>query len=139
MTLVTFIPRSLQTGSSWPLTIHALYWTLSKPIFISGLIFTVLPSCLGISSSFFNLILNAKIFIWMARVSFCTYLIHLMVVFRFSYTRAYDVYYRLIDTFVLYMGLLVLSLFLGFWLTMLVELPFANLLKIGLEKVKKNT
>lgn len=75
----------------------------------------------------------------MARVSFCTYLIHLMVVFRFSYTRAYDVYYRLIDTFVLYMGLLVLSLFLGFWLTMLVELPFANLLKIGLEKVKKNT
>jgi len=138
MALVTFVPRPLQTGSSWPIAVHALYWILSKPLFILGMILTILPSTLGISHSFFNLILNARILIIIARISFCTYLVHLMLVFRFSYNRAYDVYYHLTDTFTVYMGLLVVSLFIGFWMTMLVEIPFANLLKMSFEKVKNS-
>jgi len=33
---------------------------------------------------------------------------------------------------------LVVSLFIGFWMTMLVEIPFANLLKMSFEKVKNS-
>ena len=130
MALVAFIPRPLQTGSHWPQIAHSFYWILSKPIFIFGMILTVLPTTLGIKYSFFGLILNAKIFAWIARISFCTYLVHLMIVFRFIYNRSYDFYYQLQDIFVIDFGLLVLCLFFGFLVTLLVELPFANLLKI---------
>jgi peptidoglycan/LPS O-acetylase OafA/YrhL len=44
---------------------------------------TILPSILGIHHSFFNLILNAKALTFIARISFCTYLIHLMVIYGF--------------------------------------------------------
>ena len=130
MALVTFIVRPLQTGSHWPQVAHYLYLVLSKPVFIFGMILTVLPSILGISNSFFALILNVKIFAWIARISFCTYLVHLMLILGYYYSRTYDVYYKVQDTFATYVGLLTLSLFFGFIMTMLVELPFANLLKL---------
>jgi peptidoglycan/LPS O-acetylase OafA/YrhL len=136
MALVTFIPRPLQTGSKWPQIAHSFYLILSKPLFILGMIVTILPASLGIKNSFFALILNAKIFTWIARISFCTYLVHLLVIIRFLYNRTFDVYYQPIDTFVIYMGLLVIGLFFGFLMTMLVELPFANLLKIMMKGIK---
>jgi len=130
MVLVTFIVRPLQTGSHWPQEAHSFYLVLSKPVFIFGMILTVLPSILGIRHSFFALILNVKLFAWIARISFCSYLVHLMVIVWYYYTRTYDVYYKFQDTFATYMGLLTLSLFFGFIMTMLVELPFSNLLEL---------
>jgi len=59
-----------------------------------------------------------------------------MIVFRFIYNRTYDFYYTLKDIFVINFGLLVICLFFGFLLTMLVELPFANLLKITMTGFK---
>ena len=67
---------------------HSLYWALSKPIFIGGMFLTILPSILGQTSSFFHLILNAKIFTFIARISFCTYLVHLFVIYQFIYSRS---------------------------------------------------
>ena len=120
MSLVTFIPRPLQTGSHWPQLAHCLYFILSKPIFTFGLILTVLPSCLGLRHSFFALILNAKIFSWIARISFCTYLVHVLILYCYIFSRTYDVYYVPVDTFVIYFGLLVICLFFGFVLTIFV-------------------
>ena len=53
-----------------------------------------------------------------------------MLILGYYYSRTYDVYYKVQDTFATYVGLLTLSLFFGFIMTMLVELPFANLLKL---------
>ena len=116
---------------------QSTYIVLSKPVFILGMIMVVLPSCLGVKHSFFNLILTAKAFIWIARVSFCTYLVHLMIIDKFIVGRFYDVYYNITDTWVLYLSWLVMSLFFGFLLTVTVELPFANLLKLAFEKQAK--
>ena len=137
MALVTFIPRPLQTGSHWPQIGHSLYWTLSKPIFILGLILTILPSCIGIKNSFFNTILTAKVFSFIARISFCTYLIHIFVLSYWIATRSYDVYYTFWDIFTFYSGILVLVLFFGFLITVCIELPFSNLLKNGMQKLMK--
>lgn len=137
MALVAFITRPLQTGSHWPQIGHSLYWAFSKPIFVTGMILTVLPSCLGIKHSFFNLILTAKCFVLIARISFCTYLVHILVIYYFLLDRVYDVYYTIPDVFVMNFGLLTISLFFGFILTMFVELPFANLLKIWMASFKQ--
>jgi len=129
MAFVTFIPRLLQVGYVWPQSLHSLYISLSKIIFIFGVICTVLPTTLGFKHSFLNLILTPKIFHFIARISFCTYLVHLMIVFQFVYTRTYDLYYNITDMFVVYMGILVISLFFGFLMTLIIEVPFSNLQK----------
>ena len=79
---------------------------------------TILPSCLGISHSFFNLILNAKAFVYIARISFSTYLVHILIIEYFFADRTYDLYYNIPDLFAIYFGLLVLSLFFGFIVTL---------------------
>jgi len=89
----------------------------------------VIPTALGIKRSFFELILNSKLLMLIARISFCTYLVHLMVIYQVIYVQNNDYYYDLRTMFVIYMGILVLSLVLGFLLTILVEVPFSNLLK----------
>jgi peptidoglycan/LPS O-acetylase OafA/YrhL len=89
----------------------------------------ILPTALGIKRSFFELILNNKLFMFIARISFCTYLVHLMVIYQIIYVQNTDFYYDLRSMFVIYMGILVLSLAFGFILTIFVEVPFSNLLK----------
>jgi peptidoglycan/LPS O-acetylase OafA/YrhL len=89
----------------------------------------VLPSILGIKHSFFRTILTAKIFTFISRISFCTYLVHLMVVYQYIYTRSYDIYYNIKDMFVIFIGFLPLILTFGAAATILIEVPFSNLLR----------
>jgi len=108
----------------------------------------VIPTALGIKRSFFELILNCKLLMVIARISFCTYLVHLMVIYQVIYVQMViyqviyvqnnDYYYDLRTMFVIYMGILVLSLVLGFLLTILVEVPFSNLLKSVMKNRIKN-
>ena len=135
MALVVFLPRLLQTGHTWPQAAHSIYRTFDKPLFVLGIIFTILPTVLGASHSFFNTLLTSKLFNFIARISFCTYLMHLFPLMQFEVTRNYDLYMSTSDVFVLYTGILVLSLFLGLVLTLTVELPFANLQKHLMKKV----
>ena len=125
------------SGAYWPQWLQSLYTIGSKPIFILGIIITILPSCLGITHSFFNLILNVKVFTWIARISFCTYLVHLIVIQHFLSSRFYDVYYNITDLWVIYFSLLLSSLFFGFVTTMTIEVPFSNMLKLLFSGLKK--
>lgn len=137
MSFVAFIPRCQQTGDCrWSQTMHSLYWGLSKPIFLLGMTMTILPSMLGHFHSFFNLILTPKIFTFIARTSFCTYLVHLMVLDYFILSRNYNLYYNITDVFITYLGLLVQSLIFGFLTTMFIELPFAKLQKYAVGRLK---
>ncbi len=139
MLFLTFIPRPLQTGSKWPQWIHSLYWSLSKPLFVIAVFMTTLPSMLGLRHSFFDLLLNTKLFMFISRISFCTYLAHLMVVYQCIYTQNHDYYYYIQDVFVRYFGVLVICLFFGFLLTLFVEVPFSNLLKLMTKPQKKGS
>jgi peptidoglycan/LPS O-acetylase OafA/YrhL len=114
----------------------SFYWGLSKPGFILGLMLTLLPTILGHRHSFFNLVLTSKAFHFIARISFCTYLVHLMVLYQYTLTRNYNIYFNITEAFVAYLGMLVVSLFLGFWLTVLVELPCAKLQRELMQFVK---
>lgn len=124
MAFLVFIPRTLQEGGEWPQIWHSLYFCLSKPLFILGMVFVILPPLLGIKS-FFRTILDTRLFNFIAKISFCTYLVHLMVIYQFYTSRAYDFYYSIIDGFTIYVGCLVLSCLVGFILTVLLELPCA--------------
>jgi peptidoglycan/LPS O-acetylase OafA/YrhL len=137
MAFIVFIPRFLQIGYNWPQIIHSLYYAFSKPIFLSGLLLVVTPTLLGYRKSFFNTILTAKLFHFISRISFCTYLVHLLVITQFIYTIVIDTYYNTLDVFVTYLGLLALSLFFGLLTTLIIELPFSVLQKNLIDFLKK--
>ena len=141
MVFIVFIPRPLQLGTAysnieytWPQWIHSLYFTFSKPIFIGGMIMTFLPSILSIRHSIINTILTARVFFFLARISFCTYLVHLFVIFQFLYSRSYDVYYDIKETFSIFIRLVPIILFLGLVMTLVIEVPFGNMLKMALAR-----
>lgn len=91
---------------------------------------------LGHRHSFFNMLLTCSTFHFIARISFCTYLVHLMVMYNFVLSRNYNIYYNIIDNFMAYLGILVLCLIFGFITTVLIELPFAKLQKEVLARLK---
>lgn len=99
------------------------------------------PTVLGVKGSFFQILLDNKILNFMAKISFCTYLIHLMVILQYISSRTFDNYYSLLATFTPYLGCLVVSCFLGFLMTIFVEVPFSvwqkELMKGVMKKVNK--
>jgi len=123
MAFIVFIPRDLQTGSTWPQLAHSLYFCFAKIFFIIGLILTTSPSIFGIKSSFFLTLLDTSLFSFLAKISFCTYLVHLIVIYQFYTSRSFDIYYSISNGFIVYLGCLVLSCSVGFILTVLIELP----------------
>ena len=94
-----------------------------------GLSLLILPSLLGIDS-IVRFVLDTKLFNFIAKASYCTYLIHLVVLTFIMTIRKIDFYYDLTSVFGYYTFYAVVSIFLGFILTILVEIPFAKLQKM---------
>lgn len=137
MAFLMLIVRTLQIGHNWPQILHSLYSCLEKPIFIIGLFMVIFPTILGCKGSFFHLLLSNKLFNFLAKISFCTYLVHVMVMIQSIMSRTYDNYYSLITTFPLYLGNLVVSCFIGFLMTIFVELPCSAWQKRLMEKIMR--
>ena len=90
MIFLIFIVRTLQVDITWPQWIHSLYQAFAKLLFIVALSLTILPSLIGFRHSIINLCMDTKLFNFIAKVSFCTYLIHLTVVYQWLQSRTYD-------------------------------------------------
>jgi hypothetical protein len=64
-------------------------------------------------------------------------LLHLTFLSQFINSRTEDIYYNINDLFVLYLGSLVVSCFLGFIMTVLVELPCSYYQKQLMKHIQK--
>jgi peptidoglycan/LPS O-acetylase OafA/YrhL len=137
MVFLITIVRTLQVGNEWPQYLHSLYQSLAKLIFVMGLSLTILPSLLGCKDSVINFVMDTRLFNFIAKISFCTYLIHLTILEIWVQSRTYSRYYTTIPTFVEFGGILVLSIIAGLIMTFLIELPFSKLQKQLINYVKK--
>ena len=63
-------------------------------------------------------------------------LVHLIIIYQYYSSRTYDIYYSIVDDFVMYAGCLVLSCLVGFIMTVLLELPCAYYQKELMNKIK---
>ena len=88
-----------------------------------------MSTLLGIKSSFFRTVLDTKFFNFMAKISFCVYLVHYIVITQVLGNNKIDLYYNIEDRYVNLLGILCISCFFGFLLTILVEVPFSLLQK----------
>lgn len=87
------------------------------------MLMVIFPTILGCQGSFFKTLLDNTLFNFLAKISFCTYLIHLIVITQYTNSRTYDYYYSIPNGFPLYLGCLVVSCFLGFLMTIFIEVP----------------
>lgn len=123
---LVFIPRTRQLGHEWTQTEHSLYLSLSKLVFTLAIAILLLPATVGIKDIVIT-VFDTRFFSIIAKISFWTYLIHYIVVMRNSYNLKQSEYFTFFEVFQHYLSDLVISLFLGFVLTMVVEAPFVKL------------
>jgi hypothetical protein len=79
MIFLVMIPRTLQVGTTWSQDLHSLYLSLAKFLFVLGLGLTILPSLLGCKKSIIMFMMDTWFFNFIAKISFCTYLVHLII------------------------------------------------------------
>jgi peptidoglycan/LPS O-acetylase OafA/YrhL len=92
MLFVLLIPRTLQLGNTWPQSVHSFYLSAGKVFFVLGLYIMILPSLLDIQNITFFL-MDTKIFNFISKISFWTYLIHYMIIVQIAYSQKVDFYY----------------------------------------------
>lgn len=137
MLFLVLIPRTLQQGIKWTQFIHSLYLTFSKFIFVIALYIALLPSLLTSQKSVISLMLDTKCFNFIAKISFCTYLLHLNVVLGWMNSRTYSRYFTIVPTWTEYCAILIISLALGLIMTVLIEIPFMKMQKLLVNHLSK--
>lgn len=71
--------------------------------------------------------MDTKLFNFIAKISFVTYLVHYMVINYLHYTQKVDYYYDDGDILTLYVPLVLVSMIFGFIGTLMVEVPFGKI------------
>ena len=100
MLFLVFIPRTLQVGAEWSQELHSLYQATAKVFFVGALSLMLMPSLYGSKQSIVRFIMDTNFFNFIAKISFCTYLIHLTVLNIWLQSRTYDRYYTIVPMFV---------------------------------------
>lgn len=131
---ICFIPRTAQGDNYWPQFVHSIYLTYGKLFFVFSLSIIILPSILGIQT-FIRFIMDTIFFNFIAKISFCTYLIHLTILLHWYTTRAIDSYYAFLPKYFIFASHTSSSLLCGFVLTVLVEIPCSKLQKIVMKNM----
>ena len=134
---VIFIQRTNQNELYWPQFVHSLYLTFGKALFVVGLSFILLPSLLGIQS-LVSFTMDTKFFNFVAKVSYCTYLIHYNFIYQGTASLKFEQYYYPLTTSTFFVARSVLSIFFGFLLALVVEIPFAKLQKTFMTYLMKS-
>lgn len=133
---IVLIPRTLQVGHTWPQPVHSTYLTFSKLFFVMGVSMLVTPTLVGIKNDLFYFLMDTKLFNFVAKISFWTYLIHYMIIEHSCYIQKLDFYYDTRDVLTLYFPVALIAMGFGLMGTLLIEIPFAKLEKMLFESKK---
>lgn len=137
-TFIILIPRTAQgEGVEWPEAAHAFYLGFAKVLFVIAVALIILPSLLGINS-LVRFVLDTKAFNFMGKVSFWTYLIHVMVVYWWFGSLKVEVYESWTPFYGLFVSVSVQSMLYALIMCLLVEIPFSKLQKELLSGMTKN-
>lgn len=129
--LIIWIVAPLQSSNDinfWNDTQHIFYLIFNRVTFVIGFILMILPGLLT-GNDIIHTILSFKGFTAIGRLTYCTYLVHMIIVLR-SGMGTYSSFYATNESFI-YAALadLVISLFAGLVLSLVAEVPLLNLEK----------
>lgn len=134
--LIFFPNELIQDKNTWSQTFQWIFLTFSRTFYIFGL-FCVTICCLLNIPDIVGFICNWKIWGFIARLSFCAYLVHYFIIQR-SYFNYRQSNYFSNETLVFWtIADIIITLAAAFCLSVLVELPFMNLEKVVKENLKR--
>ena len=90
---VIWIIIPFQTGGYWSTTTQAFYNSLNRVFFLLGVYLCVFAAMFGCRNDPVKYILGHHIFSPLAKVSFCIYLVHLIVVMGGTFASRMDLYW----------------------------------------------
>ena len=120
LSFVTFFPRVLQLGHTWPQWFHSMCINFGRILYPFAITLVLTQTILGIKSSFFRTLLDTKFFNVLSRISYGVFLVHGMVIFHINWNKKEDVYLSINNTYITTLAAIVLSCILGFLLTITV-------------------
>lgn len=122
----TYYPRTYKNDpNSWTNGGVYFWLTFQRIIYVFGLNLIFLNNFLG-SNDWIRTILSWKLFGVVARLSFCGYLVHLIIILRFSLSSRVSQYVRVETLNYQFFSDLSLSLIFAVILSLFVEIPFIN-------------
>jgi peptidoglycan/LPS O-acetylase OafA/YrhL len=92
--LVIWIVLPYQTGSQiWSTVAHAFYNSLNRVFFVLGIMMCVFAAMFGCENDPSRYILGHRMFSPLAKVSFCIYLVHFIVIMGGTFSSRMDLYW----------------------------------------------
>ena len=92
--LVIWIIIPFQTGGYWSTVAQAFYNSLNRVVFLIGVYLCVFAAIFGCRNDPSRYILGHRLFGPLAKVSFCVYLTHFIVVITGTYSSKMDIYWE---------------------------------------------
>ena len=121
--LITFNANS--EPWTWPQWVNAVYLSLSRPLFIIGIYIFALATFVGRLQGIRN-ILGNEILTPIARLTFCIYLVHPIIISSFYSNVDTSQYLRLLSVIGYFLAFLLISLMVSVVLFLLVEAPISH-------------
>ena len=126
-----------QTGGYWSNFMQAAYNSLNRVFFIFGMYLCIFAAIFGCKNDPSKFILGHKLFSPLAKVSFCIYLTHLIVIMRGTFSSRMDLYWTPYTATFISISDIFYSVLAATCLSLLVEAPTLGLEKIFLRGGKK--
>ena len=134
---VIWIIIPFQTGGTWSTTTQAFYNSLNRVIFLIGVYMCVFAAIFGCRNDPSKYILGHRLFGPLAKVSFCVYLVHLIIIISGTYSSKMDLYWEPYSAVYVVVSDIFWSVICATALSLLIESPTLGLEKIFLRGGKK--
>ncbi|RUS88830.1 hypothetical protein EGW08_003375 [Elysia chlorotica] len=118
--------------------VAALYNAMNRIAWGAAVCWVIFACATGYGG-FINTLLSWKAFVPLSRLTYCTYLVHLLVIEYYFSSLRKQFYMDNTDVVVAFLGILVLSMMVAFAASMAFEAPFMGLEKLIVQGVKAVT
>ncbi|XP_039252326.2 nose resistant to fluoxetine protein 6-like [Styela clava] len=119
----------VKDGTMMTVSLSAFYNAMSRPIWAVGLAWVVIACTSGYGGPV-NTFLSWKLFVPLSRLTYCIYLVHTLILFWWFSTQEQSVHFSNTMFAFYYVGLLFMSIFGAYCLSMLIESPFIRLVSL---------
>ena len=116
-----------QKGEEWSTLTQAFYNSLNRVVFLVGMYLCIFAAMFGCKNDPSKYILGHRIFSPLAKVSFCIYLVHFIVIMSGTFSARMDMYWEPYTAVYTVIGDIFWAVLLATFLSLLVEAPTLGL------------
>ncbi|XP_048774347.2 nose resistant to fluoxetine protein 6-like isoform X2 [Ostrea edulis] len=132
---VVFGTLEQNRGHKQSISVSALYNSLSKTTWSLGVAWIIFACNTGYGG-FINTFLSAGLWSPLSRLTYCAYLVHPVIMFMYTLSQRYTMYFTDINMVCLFLGFWMATYVVAFFVSMALEAPMIGLEKLILKRNK---